>query len=354
MGDLSGAIALLAAAACASAQPTFDPPAPVGPLNTPLIAEASGLAASRRNPGVLWTHNDSGDSARVFAIDTQGRLLATFNLPGIFTLDMEDIAVGPGPEPGINYVFAGDIGDNLVFRPSIRVHRFPEPVVSLDQFTNPTSSSASGVVSITLMYPDGPHDAESLAIDPTTGDLYVFTKQSAVSRVYRAARSLIDPGGPAVLSFVVQLPFNFATAADISPDGGLIVLRGLDSACLWDRAPGQTIAEALAASGRPAPITGRPMEPQGEAIGFSHDSSGYYTISEGAGAILRFAPRRDCDPDVNCDGAVNGFDIAVMERAVNGDLSDFCGTDSDFNRDGAVNGFDVEAVEQSVNGAPCP
>ncbi|CAG1010133.1 hypothetical protein PHYC_03801 [Phycisphaerales bacterium] len=61
----------------------------------------------------------------------------------------------------------------------------------------------------------------------------------------------------------------------------------------------------------------------------------------------------DCDADVNCDGAVNGFDIEVMEQAVNGDTSNYCQPDTDFNHDGAVNGFDVESVEQAVNGAPC-
>ncbi|CAG1006944.1 hypothetical protein PHYC_03375 [Phycisphaerales bacterium] len=60
-----------------------------------------------------------------------------------------------------------------------------------------------------------------------------------------------------------------------------------------------------------------------------------------------------CDPDVNCDGAINGFDIEVMEQAVNGDMTNFCKGDPDFNHDGALNGFDIEAVEQSVNGAPC-
>ncbi|CAG1007088.1 hypothetical protein PHYC_03390 [Phycisphaerales bacterium] len=61
-----------------------------------------------------------------------------------------------------------------------------------------------------------------------------------------------------------------------------------------------------------------------------------------------------CDPDVNCDGSVNGFDIEAMEQAVNGDLSNFCQPDADYNHDGSVNGFDIEAVEQSVNGGPCP
>ncbi|GJQ29330.1 MAG: hypothetical protein HBSAPP03_12140 [Phycisphaerae bacterium] len=65
-------------------------------------------------------------------------------------------------------------------------------------------------------------------------------------------------------------------------------------------------------------------------------------------------PPPACDADVNCDGAVNGLDVEIMELAVGGDLSDFCQPDPDFNQDGAVNGLDVEAVELVVGGAPCP
>ncbi|CAG1007228.1 hypothetical protein PHYC_03405 [Phycisphaerales bacterium] len=77
-------------------------------------------------------------------------------------------------------------------------------------------------------------------------------------------------------------------------------------------------------------------------------------------AALLTIPQSSCDPDVNCDGGLNGFDIEVMEQAVNGDYSNFCrvdescNVDADYNRDGTINGFDVEAIEQSVNGAPCP
>ncbi|CAG1002888.1 hypothetical protein PHYC_03027 [Phycisphaerales bacterium] len=60
-----------------------------------------------------------------------------------------------------------------------------------------------------------------------------------------------------------------------------------------------------------------------------------------------------CDPDVNCDGGVNGFDIEATEQAVNGDFTNFCLPNADLNGDGAENGFDIEAEEQRVNGAPC-
>jgi photosystem II stability/assembly factor-like uncharacterized protein len=61
-----------------------------------------------------------------------------------------------------------------------------------------------------------------------------------------------------------------------------------------------------------------------------------------------------CDPDVNCDGSADGFDIEVMELAVGGDVANFCREDADFNRDGSIDGFDVEALEQIVGGSPCP
>ncbi|CAG0952200.1 hypothetical protein PHYC_00259 [Phycisphaerales bacterium] len=60
-----------------------------------------------------------------------------------------------------------------------------------------------------------------------------------------------------------------------------------------------------------------------------------------------------CDPDVNCDGSINGFDIEATEQAINGDYSNFCQPTADLNNDGAENGFDIETEEQRVNGAPC-
>lgn len=61
-----------------------------------------------------------------------------------------------------------------------------------------------------------------------------------------------------------------------------------------------------------------------------------------------------CDGDVNCDFALDGFDVEVQEKAVGGDISDYCQADPDFNHDFALDGFDVEAVELVVGGGPCP
>ncbi|VAX19112.1 hypothetical protein MNBD_IGNAVI01-2275, partial [hydrothermal vent metagenome] len=69
----------------------------MGIIESNEINEASGIAASRKNPGLFWTHNDSGDNARLFAFDSLGRHRGEFLLAGIQNRDWEDIAIGPGP-----------------------------------------------------------------------------------------------------------------------------------------------------------------------------------------------------------------------------------------------------------------
>ena len=90
------------------------------------LTEASGLAASVRNPGVLWTHND-GSRQRVYAFSTNGAHLANFNF-SVTVSDTEAIAVGPGPVTNTSYIYLGDIGGSgepNEVRNQIRILRIP-------------------------------------------------------------------------------------------------------------------------------------------------------------------------------------------------------------------------------------
>ena len=134
-----------------------------GTLQDPAITEASGIAASRTNPGIYWVHNDSGDSARVFATDLSGAAIGRFRLQGAQARDWEDIDVGPGPEPGRSYLYLGDIGGNKG-RSNLSIYRAVEPGIL------PGASGVRGSVPaerIDVMYPDGlAWDAEALLVDP--------------------------------------------------------------------------------------------------------------------------------------------------------------------------------------------
>ena len=82
-----------------AANPAFAAGVTNGFISTYNISEASGLVVSRQNPAVIWTHNDGTYDGYVFAIATNGQLLAQHYVPGVFGVNMEDIAIGPGPLP---------------------------------------------------------------------------------------------------------------------------------------------------------------------------------------------------------------------------------------------------------------
>lgn len=277
-------VVVLVAAGAESASPQFASPVKTGQLNASRINEASGLAASRNNASVLWTHNDSGDSARVFAINTQGNLLGTYSFAGITAVDWEDIAIGPGPTSGQSYLYAGDIGDNSASRNSgVRIYRAAEPAVSAG--ASPPQTGTLTAESFTLRYPDGARDAETLMVDPVNGDLYVVSKRESLGRVYRAPAGALVNGATVTMEYKCTLPWSWATGGDISPSGDAIVIRGYGNASLWQRPTGTDLWTAFSGQAFNVPLA---SEGQGEAIAFDASGRGYYTVSEGANAPIYY------------------------------------------------------------------
>lgn len=272
-----------------AAGPDFAPGIALGQITNGGIADVSGIVASQKNPGVLWVHNDLG-RPQVYAVNTNGQLLATWTL-GQAVSDLEDIAIGPGPLPELQYIYVGDIGDNAAARPGIRVYRAAEPAAYSYQSANPLSRTFPSVEGFSIRYPDGSHNAEELMVDPLSGDLFIATKEANRSRIYSAERSQLTNGATITLSFVRELDFDIVSAGDIRPDGFEIILRQEDFARVWQRTSLQTIAQALAGTPKAARVIGTPAEPNGEGISFAGDGLGYYTISEGANPRIYFFAR---------------------------------------------------------------
>jgi hypothetical protein len=251
------------------------------------VTELSGLSASRKNDGVLWVHNDSGDVARVFAVRaSDGRNLGEFDLAGANAVDWEDIAVAPSRTAGVSDLYVGDIGDNTHSRGSVQVYRVPEPAVDT-AVVDPPPKTLSGVVALTLRYPDGPHDAEALIVDPATREVFILTKElsSGTSQVFRAPADLPN-GSTTVLTQVATMSSGLTglpgavTAADISPAGDVIAVRTYASVALFPRPAGTVLSAAFERRRCNGPFS--LAEAQGEALGFTHDGRGYVTASEGA------------------------------------------------------------------------
>ncbi|MEK0616683.1 PE family protein, partial [Mycobacterium ulcerans] len=259
-----------------------------GPITNASLDEISGIESGVANPNIYWVHNDSGDTARVFAIDAKsGATLGTYTLSGAKASDWEDIAIGPGPVPGQSYLYLGDIGDNGLSRSAIAVYRVPEPIVT-GTAANPVTTTLTGVDTLNLKYPDGPHNAEALMVDPRTGRMLIIDKTSSGNPAIYSAPTGLASGSTTTLQDVgtLALPSGssyLVTGADVSPDGTQLAVRTYGHVYLWNRDPSQDIWMALA---QPAVAGPTPDESQGEAIAFHPDGNSYVTVSEGTNQNL--------------------------------------------------------------------
>jgi hypothetical protein len=266
----------------------------VGQVQSTALSELSGLAASRAQAGVLYAHADSGAGAVFVALDTTGKTLGNYTLSGVTATDWEDIAVGPAPG-GSNAVYIGDTGDNAArtgsgtARSEIQVYRVAEPVVSTTQTA--VNATLTGAVRLRFTYPDRAHDAETLMVDPVTGDILIVTKEtSGASLVFRAPGST-PADQPAVLEAIATVVMGTAgaqsalvTAGDISPSGDRVILRTYTAISLWPRAAGSSWAPTFAQSPVQVPS---PTEPQGEGLTFSADGRAWYAAGEQESAIYQ-------------------------------------------------------------------
>jgi hypothetical protein len=267
-------------------------PAPLFRLHDPRLDEISGIAAGIRSPGVVYVQNDSGDSARFFALDAHdGDVLAEYDVPGASNVDWEDIAVAPDAD-GVASVWLADIGDNGAQRRQIQLYRVREPRVDTAARDRVLTTGAPEVWRLT--YPEGAQNAESLAVAPD-GTPYVFTK-SLIGRteVYAAPAH----SGTATLRHIGSISFGItgtpgpfapagelaATGADVSRDGTRLVVRTYTDAYLWT-VRGGDVAAALHTRPQRVPL---PRQPQGEGVCFAR--SGLLIDSEKPGSAVYSVP----------------------------------------------------------------
>jgi hypothetical protein len=236
-------------------------------LQDPRIVESSGMALSRRHPGILWTHNDSGDLARLFAVGADGRTRAVLTLAGVEARDWEALAAGRD-DRGRPALFVGDIGDNNDVWPDVSVYRVAEPASLRD--------TTAAAVRYRLRYADGPRNAEALLVDPRSNRLYVATKSASGGALYRAPTPLRSDQVN-VLRRLARVP-PVVTDGSFAPDGRSFVLRDYQAAYVYT-APGHRVG-----------TFDLPLQPQGESITVSADGRSVLAGSEGPDSDLWRVP----------------------------------------------------------------
>ena len=233
------------------------------------LVEISGLAASIAHPGIVWTHNDSGDSARAFAIDTSDcAVRAVVRFGGANARDIEGIGVGRDGL-GKPVLWLADIGDNLKSWPSVRQYRIPEP----EQLGDHTVVART----FTIRYPDGSHNAEALLVDPQpNGTMWIATKRDAADGgIYEVPASLLTNGAAVLKRIGSDSPLT--TDGSYAPDGRSFVLRTYVSATIFTAPP---------PGSNPQPVA-IPLQRQGEAVTFSADSAELFLAGEASDELWR-------------------------------------------------------------------
>ncbi|HEY1025267.1 MAG TPA: hypothetical protein VGE26_08905 [Sphingobacteriaceae bacterium] len=245
------------------------------------LREVSGLVASVRNPGYLWVHNDGSRPLKLFLLKKTGFMERRFKFSEIVTTDFEDIALDG--DPGMPVLYAGDIGDNSSRRKAVRILRLREPLLQ-------DSISDIKVDTFYLSYPNGSRDAEAMFVDPVSKYLYIVSKRDECPFLYKVplnirAQDTVEMKLAGNLKLSGTGVLKWVTAADISADGSQILVRSYGNVFYWHRKENETVEEAMR---REPDRLSHTSEIQGEAIGFSRDGKGFYTLSEGEHPKLNF------------------------------------------------------------------
>ncbi|MFJ7077801.1 WD40 repeat domain-containing protein [Streptomyces sp. NPDC098781] len=231
-------------------------------IKDPRITESSGLAASRQHPGIYWTHNDQDTGAYLYAVDSAtGETVARITLTGVGTpRDVEAISMGPD-----NELWVGDIGDNDgVQWPYVWLYRLPEPKNLKDQTIRATQ--------YVVKYSDGTRDAESMAVHPKTGRVYIIDKHEEGGHLYEGPAELSSSGTNV---FKPTTPIDlWATEAAFSPDGRTLAVRGYlgGIAYTWNDGKPERLERISVPLG------------QGESASYSADGGKLMLGMEGAGS----------------------------------------------------------------------
>lgn len=281
-------------------------PAKTGSLPSPAIEEASGIAPSRRTPGLFWLHNDSGDRPVLYAMTESGQLTGRVLVAGAAATDWEDTA--SFVLDGQPYLLAADVGDNQSARRLLTLYVVPEPEASK---LNPREErSIKPAWTLPFVYEDGPKDCEAVAVDSVAGEILLVSKRKTPPVIYSlplrpaadgkvlVARRKAVLGSlpkPSLIDRSLPLPTwryrDEPTAMDISVDGKMAALLTYGEVRLYERKEGASWEETLAAS----PGVPLPAHELFQAEGVCFDGSGdfLYVVGEGTKQpIIRYDLRR--------------------------------------------------------------
>lgn len=291
-----GCLALLAPAAQAAAEWRGPEVAGRLPADT---KEASGLAVSRHDRRMFWTHDDSGGEPALRAIGADGAPRGTLRIAGVNNVDWEDLV--SFTLDGRHWLLVADTGDNRSMRTDCALYVIEEPAP--EKLRPGTECVADVAWRLPVIYPDGPRDCEAVAVDAGEGRVYLLAKRvtphglyvlplrpaasgQAVPVAQRVGELPAFPPAPEAERMLPTARGMFRpqpTGMDFSSDGFAAVIVTYGDVLVYSRGYDELWATALMREPRRLAEHGLR---QAEAVAFGADSSEILVTSEGAGAPL--------------------------------------------------------------------
>jgi len=249
----------------------FEPAFSAGIIQNQELQEASGLVASRQNPGLFWVINDSGNEAKLFLINNKAETIHTYELENCENNDWEDLAIYYDKVSGKHKLIIGDIGDNFSSREDIKIIILDEP-----SFVDQKDSLMNNYNIYSFNYKDGARDAETIIYDPISSKLLIISKREENVGLYEVPDNYSETETKELLH-IINLPFNNLTSGDITIDGNEVLLKTYDAIYFWQRNIDERIQDVLSKDHQSVDYK---IEPQGESICWDINGEGFYTLSE--------------------------------------------------------------------------
>lgn len=251
----------------------------VATVDSERITESSGLAASHATPGALWVHNDSGDKARLYQLDSRGRLTAIINLKGADANDWEDMC--SFVVDGQPWLIIGDIGDNARQRgkKNAKCRLYLVQELAIPQANGLPTLTWEVAAEIKFEYEDGRWDCEGVAVDSQRREILLLTKESPLKcGLYSLPLNLKSPHQKLKAKRIGSPFIPFATALDVAPSGQALVVGTMFNGLVVQRDEGQSWEDAFRTPGRSIDL---PPRKQGETICFDTTGRFLFLNSEG-------------------------------------------------------------------------
>ena len=169
------------------------------------------------NSDLIWTLEDAGNKAVIYAVNTRGELVKKLKVKDVKNKDWEDLT---SDKQGNLYI--GDIGNNSKKRKSYTIYKITNPNSAIDQVSTER---------IKFSLPEGQNSLDFEAFFALGNSFYLFSKQHKKTKVFEVPNSPGEHLAKLITSYAFEGKNIRLTSAALNRKGNKIAL--LNHTHIW-------------------------------------------------------------------------------------------------------------------------